>query len=295
MQPNITFFGIGAPKSATSWIDKCLKEHPNIVTPEPKEIGLFINDEKPTQDNYYKFFSNYDDNKICGEYCNLYLYDKNTLLRIKNHYPDTKIIICLRNPIDRMLSHYLFRNSTGSEEFTDINKKIIDDLNIFSDKPKKTIQCSLYYTPIKNCFEIFDKDKVLIIFYNDIKNKPKGTIKKLYSFLEVTPDFTPTSTGKKINITTKDAKKISWLPALLNTLTKIINNKKLAFIKKSLKKINLFKIKKKILSWNTKRQNLKPVAKPELSEEVKNKLHKFYINDIKNLEKLLNINLDRWK
>ena len=67
---DIRFIGIGAQKSATSWISKCLSEHPEICVCSQKEIHFFNNDAKFLKGiQYYKtFFKDCARNKISGEY-----------------------------------------------------------------------------------------------------------------------------------------------------------------------------------------------------------------------------------
>ena len=102
------FLGIGAQKSATSWISKCLNEHPDICVALSKETHFFSDDKRFSQgiEHYKLYFTNCCNKNIHkGEYSTTYLFSKFAPQRICNMYPDVKLIVSLRNPVDRAISH----------------------------------------------------------------------------------------------------------------------------------------------------------------------------------------------
>ena len=119
---NIDFFGIGSAKSGTSFVARCLDEHPKICLSKPKEINFF-NNVYPSylakqKSNYQKGFNWYKkhfrhcaNGNIRGEFSVYYLPDKNVVDLILSNYPNTKIIAVFRNPVERAFSHYKFRKA----------------------------------------------------------------------------------------------------------------------------------------------------------------------------------------
>ena len=103
----IDFIGVGAQKSGTSWIYACLYEHPEICAPI-KEIHYFSRERnfKKGIEWYKNIFNTCKKGQLKGEFSTTYLYDGKTPDRIKKEFPNTKIIISLRNPVDRAFSHY---------------------------------------------------------------------------------------------------------------------------------------------------------------------------------------------
>ena len=107
MKPN--FLIIGGQKCASSWFDNCLRQHKQIFLPNfkhKKEINFF----DKYYDNGYEWYENLF---VCGknylavgETSSHYLSNRNVAQRIFKYIPDTKIIVLLRNPIDRAFSHY---------------------------------------------------------------------------------------------------------------------------------------------------------------------------------------------
>src|SRR6056297_562433 len=105
---NIDFIGIGAQKAGTSSIFHFLKEHPEICTSSKKEIHFFDKEYNYLKGIkfYRKFFNNCSSKNIKGEFTPRYIYHPKVAQRIKKYFPDVKLIVSLRNPIERAISHY---------------------------------------------------------------------------------------------------------------------------------------------------------------------------------------------
>src|SRR3989344_5640213 len=99
----VDFIGVGAPKCGTTWIAECLAEHPDVCFSWNKEPHFFNRDREyeKSLDYYRTYFKNCENKKLRGEYTVNYLYFDSAADRIKKHFPGTKIIIALRNPIER--------------------------------------------------------------------------------------------------------------------------------------------------------------------------------------------------
>ena len=116
---NIDFIGIGTSKAGTTWVSEMLDAHPGICMSEPKEVNYF-NEQNNYSINiknynygkgfnwYKKHFLHWRTGQIIGEFTPKYLADLKAPLRIKNAFPDVKLIVCLRDPVDRAFSQYNF-------------------------------------------------------------------------------------------------------------------------------------------------------------------------------------------
>jgi len=110
----IDFIGIGNGRSGSTWISECLAQHPDVMFSSEKsrkELKFFCvasnwsNYEKGIG-WYLKQFPPYQEGKVRGEFCPSYLHDKKSHVKIKEHFPDVKIIAVLRNPIDWIYAFY---------------------------------------------------------------------------------------------------------------------------------------------------------------------------------------------
>ena len=112
MEPN--FLYIGPDKSGSTWMYNILSQHPECYVPTIKDIYFFDQFYYKGIDWYLSFFKDASHNyKAVGELSHDYLYSKKAAERIFFHYPKVKLITCLRNPIDRTFSNYLFLIRNG--------------------------------------------------------------------------------------------------------------------------------------------------------------------------------------
>jgi hypothetical protein len=271
-----SFLGIGAEKSASSWIFACLYEHPEICIPV-KEFNFFTEESLYTQglDFYNTFYNTRCKNpKIVGEYSTEYLSSEIAPKRIYNDFPDVKLIVCLRNPIDRAFSNYM----------NDIMAGAIDSSKAFSDlmHEREYLSKGNYKNHLERYLEIFPREQIYISLYDDIQSDAKKFIKKLFQFLNVNDTFIPKAIDKKYNV--------SRMPANVN-VDKLSNK-----VAKTLQSFSAgekiwYTIKKTGIVQKLRNANT-DVNKPFLSPEVYNSLIPTFQKDILFVENLLNRKLD---
>jgi len=210
----IDFVGIGAEKSATTWIYRCLQEHPGIyILPKDNLIGSrFLGDST----EYKHFLSLAQPGQLVGEFNILYLRHIEVLKKIKAENPDVKLIACLRNPITRAYSAYIHHYTLTGKPWIPF-RQAIDLL------PNEVTEPGFYFKYLKQVFESFDKENVLILIYEDIQRDPVEFIQKIYSFLGADKDFVPSKA--KTKVATADFK--------LTKLGKITHKKITPLLKKS--------------------------------------------------------------
>ncbi|MDQ0297879.1 transcription antitermination factor NusA-like protein [Salibacterium salarium] len=295
--PNL--FIVGAQKSATTSLYNYLKEHPNIFFSSEKEPNYFTTffDTFPhngpydkrydknvigSAEEYYKLFSNYSGQKYIAESSVHYLYFNGLAYKLKEESPDAKIIISLRNPIERAYSAYTYYVSRGreSESFREAiqneNHRMLNNYEV----GWYYIAQGLYYQKVKDYLEVFGRENVHIVLFDEIKDDLEGTLKNIYKFLEVDP-VTINNTEKKYNV--------SGTPK--NKITKVIASplKAKSLAKKYLPTPMANKLKDyyfKILEKN--------LAKTELSVSDKEYLKSVYETDIKKLSVLIEKDLNHW-
>lgn len=277
----LDFIGVGAQKSATSWVYKMLLEHPQICGFSGKETHFFSNEEKYKQGiNFYQeFFKNCDQDKITGEFSPDYLTHPKAPRRIKQFFPDIKIIVCLRNPADRAFSrirHLKFRGrisrSAGLDECL--------------EKFPEIIEKGLYGKYITEYFKLFPSENICIVFYDDIASQALKTIQKIYEFLGVDHNYAP----KEINV------KINSSVVRFSKIHKFINKLYLKLKKRRLGLSIIAFFRKIGLNYYTVNKALhKEGKKYQVDIAEKQKLLCFFKEDIIKLEKLLKIDLSNWK
>lgn len=196
MDFKLDFIGIGAARCGTTWIAKCIAEHPQLFIPDEKEIHFFDNDRRYKQGLklYKEYFKNNTNNLSQGEFSPRYMLYKKSLERIEDKFPNIKVIVSLREPLERSISQYsYFRFNKKKEDENDFMEALTGYYK------EDYLFKSLYAEQLKNVFATFERDKILIILYDNIKKNPQETLKKIYDFLDVDSDFKPSVLNKTIN------------------------------------------------------------------------------------------------
>lgn len=288
----LDFVGIGAERAATSWIATVLREHPEVCFSKPKETHFF-DDKDPHlfavksfryewgMDWYKKHFAHCK-NAVMGEFSPSYLYRKVSARRIQKHFPNVKIIVSLRDPVERAFSQYLHDQQIGLIKNISFEKALKQYENYFEK--------GLHYKHLAFYYSLFPAGNILVLLVDDIKKNPKCEIAKLYKFLGLKGvDFVPESLNKKLNVASKGV-----FPALNNFLLHteyFLRRKKCKFILKVLEDSGLRNI-----AWSSFFVNKKPIRKyPKLNKKTEMRLRSAYSSDILKLEKLLKRNLSFWK
>jgi hypothetical protein len=288
----IDFIGIGAPKAATTWISECLREHPEICMSSEKEVNFFNNDFlfKKGLSYYSRFFKDCPKNKIKGEYSTNYMCFPKSAKRIHDCFPNVKLIVSLRDPKGRAYSHYKYAvQKKGRISFY---KDFEDALS----KDYLLVEKGFYFKQLKEYFNLFPKENILILLYGDIKKNPKEIIRKIYSFLGVKNiSFVPKSLNKKVLKSSRLSTEAKF-PFLNSFFYRVkIFLSRISFLRNILDSGFFHSLGRFLIMKNKKTiPSEKNISFPPLSEKTKEKLTEIYKEDIKKLENLINKNLSCW-
>ena len=284
----VDFFIVGAPKAGTTSLYHYLNEHLEVEMSSQKEPDYFSKDALQDQGMYYskdridtldkynKLFVS-PKAKLRGEASVSYFFYDDVPNKIKKYNPDSKIIVMLRNPIDRAFSHYLmdYRLGLVSESFEDIVKKKSSHkyANLFY---QQYIKLGEYTSQLKRYFNVFNSENILLIDYEDFKKDVVGVVNKTYLFLGVNDDFQP-NLNKKYNTYSMPKNRIiryfySFV-LLRNLLTSI-------FTKEMIK--------------NTRNFLFKSDKQPIMEVETRHFLKKHFQKDVNELSELLNKDYTKW-
>ncbi|MGL5938805.1 MAG: sulfotransferase domain-containing protein [Waterburya sp.] len=194
-KPN--FVIVGFMKCGTTSLYDYISQHPKILPACRKEIMYFNNKilNKLDIDWYQANFPYIPDNSgyITGEASTLYVQYKSAAERLYKYFPNTKIIIVIRDPVARSISHYFFMKKLGYNipPFEDLIKESIieidnmKDINNGIDGKIGIITSSLYSFYIKNWVELFGKDKILIVNAKTLSSRVNFALNRIYEFLDV--------------------------------------------------------------------------------------------------------------
>jgi len=265
------FIGLGAQKAGTSWIYACLYEHPELCLPF-KEIHFFSRDryKKKGIGWYEEQFSSCQNDLLRGEFSTSYLYSTEAVERIRKDFPDAKLIVSLRNPVTRAFSHY--RNAIKAGEiFKD------ESFEEMCKKDKSVVGQGMYADQLQRYFDIFPRENILVLIYEDAKRDPKVFIQSIYRFLGVDASFVPTMLHRQIN--TSRTPKAVWV------------DKSMVAIARCMRKVGLQKVvwgvKKRGLADGIRKKNTEQSPAQKMGGEIEKKLKDVFREDVRTLGSLL--------
>jgi hypothetical protein len=234
--PNVmpNFFIVGAAKAGTTALYEYLKQHPQVYMPPLKEPQYFsqletrygaqnyvnvvwrhgtgflhlrtIADRRNPgvawvgdEASYLKLFEGADGFRAVGEASTSYLGFEDTAERIYEQVPEARIIILLRDPIERSYSHYLMDVQGGRQalSFYDAIIKEYQDPDFGWGKNWHRY-IMLYYPGVKRYLDVFGGEQVLVLLTEDLQVDPRSLVMKVSEFLDL--DTAPVAT---IDFTTK--------------------------------------------------------------------------------------------
>jgi len=190
-----TFLGIAALKAGTTWLHALLEQHPDVYVPSRrKEVRFFDLDKNYRRGLcWYEQFFPTDDQanryKAIGEITPHYMFRDYVPGRIAELGTVKKLIVMLRDPIDRFYSHYRWtmqvHNYRGS-------------LRSFLEERPVAIDYSMYAKHLKNVLEYFRMDQILVLIFEEVFHDVEKTKETVAGFLDVDASRFPGSAGYRV-------------------------------------------------------------------------------------------------
>jgi hypothetical protein len=153
-----------------------------------------------TWPDYLKLFQNVNGEKAIGEASVCYLWSKTAAQNIASATPSAKIIMVLRNPVDRAFSQYKQAVAGGL-----IGGSFREHIRISLDRKSEKfevlnpfLEFGLYYEQVKRYKNLFRAQNLRIYLYEDYRNAPENTLADIFEFLEVDPEFSPDMAEKHL-------------------------------------------------------------------------------------------------
>jgi hypothetical protein len=295
------FLVVGAAKSGTTSLYYYLKQHPEIYMPDNIKETFFFSSITAEQfsgpgnkyartaitslQDYEKLFELAGSRKAIGEACVAYLYYYQTSIEkiLKLLGREIKIIIALRNPVDRAYSNYLHHLRENWEPLSFVEATTEKVQNQRKQDGWwwgfEYLPVSFYYEQVKAYIDIFGKERVLVILHDDLVSDAQVAIEKIFRFLAVDPSFIPDTTIRHNVSLVPRNKKIHSLLSKPN------------FYNTALRKVLPKKFYKELFEELKNRNLIKP---PKLSMEDRIKLMPVFREDIFKLQDLIQRDLSSW-
>jgi hypothetical protein len=199
------FAVIGTMKGGTTFFYRLLTQHPAVRSASRKEVQFFdLNFDKGVDWYRSHFRSPAPDEErasITGEATPYYLYHPSAAARMARVVPDARLIILLRNPVDRAYSHYNHAVRAGQENLTFEDAIEVEELrlrgetgkmaednryNSFNHRWFSYLSRGLYADQVSTWLDAFGKDQMLIMKSEDFFADRSAALGRATDFLGLT-------------------------------------------------------------------------------------------------------------
>lgn len=190
------FMIIGTQKGGTTSLYYYLAQHPQIMPSLIKEIDFWSSKFERGIDWYLAHFPPILNGQqiLTGEATPSYLDDRNVAERLFNVFPEMKLIVLLRNPIDRAISHY-YQWVSMNWEFRSLDVAIASEIealescgNNYWNQPNSYMARGVYIKFLKKWLSVFPREQVLILSSEKFYENPAETVQQVFQFLGL-PDY----------------------------------------------------------------------------------------------------------
>ncbi|TVR08063.1 MAG: sulfotransferase [Phormidium sp. GEM2.Bin31] len=290
-RPN--FLVIGVQKAGTTSIYRYLSQHPQVYMSPVKETNFLERDwtgvvsKKPRKidslEKYLALFEKVEDEVAVGEASPNYLFHYETSIpMISNVVPEAKLVVILRNPIERAHSDYLMhiRDAINGGDCRPLGEQA-------RQRPIKSFQIrkGFYCQSLKAFIDQFGADHLKVCLYDDLLQDPVAMMQDIYRFLGVDDQFVPDTSFRAQKAAVPQNKTIHRVLQTRNPLRSLAGSVlRLLFPEKTRQNIRRY-----LLSLNYKDKSALP-----LSLEERRLLRDIYREDVLELQELLQRDLSSW-
>jgi Sulfotransferase family len=199
------FLVIGAPKAGTTALHAALARHPELYLSPIKEPKFFLTDGPPPakggpgdaltyrehvwrRSDYEALFDAAPPGTKRGESTPLYLYDRAAMQRIKTEIPDARLIVIVRDPVERAHSNWTHLWSAGLEPAGDFVRACGEEERRIAAGWASFwhyVGLGRYGEQLEYLFTLFPRDQVLVLRYRLLVDEPARTLDRICAFLGV--------------------------------------------------------------------------------------------------------------
>jgi len=294
------FLIIGAAKSGTTSLYHYLGQHPDIFMSPIKEPKFFAHDGEKIQfcgrgdqealhdvitdfDSYKALFDGVKSEKAIGEASAEYLYSPRAPERIRYYIPDAKLIVILRNPVERAYSSFIFMR----QHWREICETFEEALACEEERKRDQWEFIWHYKAVgkyveqlQRYFMLFPREQLQVHLFEDLQQDPNKVVRDCLHFLEVDDTFIP-DTSQKHMVTTcpiecliprhKDLYDLCYQSRIMRTLVPT----------------RLRRITMEYLNQDR--------VVPPLTKRTRKRLLRYYSEDLHELESLIGRDLSHWR
>jgi hypothetical protein len=274
-----TFLGIGVMRGGSTWLHELLASHPDVYVPTRRKAILFFNLYYERGLEWYESFFPTEAEagryQAVGEITPTYVYDPDCPERIASVPSITKLLVSVRNPVNRVYSWYGLQVKNGQYS---------GSFEAFLSEYPQVIEHGFYSRYLENYYRSFDKEQILVLIYERATADIPETKDTLARCLGVAAERFPPDAGTE-RINRSYVPRIPFAYALANRIAWDYLRYRWDL--------------DWVVNWG-KRLGIERLfgeagPLPSMEEETRKYLEQVYEEEIKELESLLQVDLDCWR
>jgi hypothetical protein len=170
------FLYVGPDKAGSSWLHEVLLKHPDVYLTPAKDLYFFDRYYARGSQWYAAQFREARDEPIVGEVCQDYLFHPEAAARIRATLGPVRIMVCLRDPVERAWSSYLYmrKHGIGPDTFAEALRT----------RPE-LLEHGRYATGLGRFLELFPRELVHVALFDDLVADPQVFFDGVTDFLGV--------------------------------------------------------------------------------------------------------------
>ena len=201
-KPLVDFMIVGAQKCGTTALGQFLAEHPEIGMSAQKEVHVFDAPDylagtsaRDVDARYRRYFDHVRDAAIRGEATPIYMYLREVARELKHYNADLKLIVLLRDPVQRALSEYYMQKARARETKPLWLALLLEPWRLGRDRDHRRLRSAtrehayrsrgLYSLQLRELYRHFDRERVLIVRRDDLFGSHDATMERVLAFLGV--------------------------------------------------------------------------------------------------------------
>ena len=196
---------VGVQKGGTSALASFLYQHPALCMSTPKEAHLFDAPDysrgwtrAQIDARYRPCFAHCDPGTLRGEATPIYLFLPGIARELQRYNPGLKLIVLLRDPVERAISHYYMEKNRDREHLPLWRALLSEPFRLRRREDAAHVDShlrrhsyrrrGLYSLQLRNLHRFFDRDQVLIVRSEDLLHRHDAVLRRVFAFLGVAED-----------------------------------------------------------------------------------------------------------
>lgn len=210
------FVILGAQKSATTFVQCCLEEHPQVLM-VPREVPCF---EDPDYASFEigeleRLLEPASAERAHGIKRADYLAKPEVPQRIHRHLPEARLVAVLRDPVARAISAYFHYLKLGLLPLLPLERgmPMVLDGSLSASYPRaaSVLEYGRYHAHLSRYLGLFPRRRLLVLIQEELARDNRAAMRQVYEFLGVDADFAPPSVGRSRNPGVYSMTRLRWL------------------------------------------------------------------------------------